>query len=291
MSKLLTLSELRRNLSRQLLAAGIEAASLEASLILEFITQLDRSEQILAAEDVISAATAKKSNDIVERRITGEPLDHIFGFREFYGFDFRINKHVLSPRPETEMIVDMVIGKTDKEQKFTFLDLGTGSGAIPISILKHRPQAKGAAIDVSPLALEIAAQNADHHKVAERLHLIEGNWADDIQTQFDFVLSNPPYIDKEHMENLPRDVADYDPDLALFGGENGLECYEAISPQLSHLLVPGGQAILEIGYNQAKPVISLLKQAALVDLQVHQDLAGLDRIVSGRKPCEASTKI
>lgn len=284
MSKTLTVSDFRMALKKSLKSGGIEAASLEASLIIEHLIGLDRSEQILCAEDLIPPTLAADGKSFVARRLAGEPLDHILEYREFYGFRFEVSRHVLTPRSETEILVDFVLDRTSADQSFTFVDLGTGSGAIAISILKHRNKAVCVAIDISSDALRIAEENAKQHGVFERLDLRHENWGASLKGSFDFVVSNPPYIDREAMKRLPPEVEGFDPEIALSGGDDGLKAYKSIIGQVYRLLRPGGYIVLEIGYDQAESVCRLLEQWGFIDIFVEQDLAKHDRRVSAKRP-------
>lgn len=280
MSKALTVSALRRVLRERLSEGQVESAGLEASFIVEYVTGLSRSAQIMEPDNTVGADLAEKAITMIQRRLAGEPLDHIFGYREFYGFRFDINRHVLSPRPETEMIVDFVLEQTTPDEAFTFVDLGTGSGAIAIAILKHRPNARGVAVDVSEKALLMAGQNAKRHKVLSRLEIVKSDWGDKITDTFDFLLSNPPYIDGLAMNALADDVRHYDPEIALSGGEDGLRAYRIIAKQALTLLNRGGRLAFEIGFDQGSSVSSLLEPFEFDAISITKDLSGHDRIVT-----------
>ena len=282
MSKALTISALRLLLKDKLLEGQIESAGLEASFIVENVTGLSRSAQIMEPDNTVSADLMEKAINMVQRRLEGEPLDHIFGYREFYGFRFDINRHVLSPRPETEMLVDFVLEQTTPDDAFTFVDLGTGSGAIAIAVLKHRLNARGVAVDVSDKALLMARQNAARHKVLSRLEFVKSDWGAEITDTFDFLLSNPPYIDGLAMTELADDVRNYDPEIALSGGPDGLFAYRIIAKQAVPMLNPSGQLALEIGFDQGAAVSSLLKYLEFEAISITKDLSGHDRMVTAQ---------
>ena len=280
MSKTLTLSGLRRLIQLALSDHAIETADLESRLIIEEASGLSRSDQILAAGKVIAPELESKALLMLNRRLDGEPLDHIFGYREFYGLRFEINRHVLSPRPETEMLVDFILTQTAQDQAFRFLDLGTGSGAVAISMLANRPKAKAIATDISAEALAIAQQNADIHNVSHRLSLIRGDWAEALSGHFDFIVSNPPYIDSNSMMELSREVRDYDPVIALHGGDDGLEAYRIILGQSKSLLNRAGKIAVEIGYDQGESVFELFKDQGYHNVTLQKDLAGQPRMIT-----------
>ena len=282
MSKPLNLSQLRSLLRRRLLEAGIEEAALEVTFIVEFVTGLDRSQQIINAKSLVESDDCVKAESIVKRRLTGEPLDHIFGFKEFYGLRFEVNSDVLSPRPETEMLVDFVLEKTSPESEFKFADLGTGSGAIAVSVLESRPLASGMAIDVSNSALEIARRNAKRLIKRGELRFLQTNWLDNVTESFDFIISNPPYIDARAMTELSIEVKKYDPELALSGGDDGLAAYREISVSAVNSLKSDGYLVFEIGYDQGPSVSNILKTKGFSDIRVYKDLTGHDRMVTGR---------
>lgn len=280
MPKNLSLDQLRRSVRRAFLQDGIEAVDLETRLLIEHVFGLTHSEQIVAADNPVSLADKNKVHHLLDRRLSGEPLDYILGYREFYGLRFEINEHVLSPRPETEMLVDYILGNTDKNQVFNFVDLGTGSGAIAISILCHRPNARAIAVDVSEKALLMAKKNAEGLGVGCRIEFFQSDWGGSISGRFDYVVSNPPYIDDKAMRELSSEVSHFDPKLALFGGEDGLEAYRVIIDQSRMLLKSGGKLIFEIGFDQGTSVPELLAQKGYEQITVEQDLAGHDRLVA-----------
>lgn len=280
MSKTLTLSGLRRLIQLALSDHAIEGADLESRLIIEEASGLSRSDQILAAGTEIAPELETKALLMLNRRLDGEPLDHIFGYREFYGLRFEINRYVLSPRPETEMLVDFILTQTARDQAFRFLDLGTGSGAVAISVLANRPKAKAIATDISAEALSMAHQNADIHNVSDRLSFIQGHWAEALSDRFDFIVSNPPYIDSHSMKGLSREVRDYDPAIALHGGDDGLEAYRIIVGQAKSLLNRTGKIAVEIGYDQGESVFELFEDQRYNNVTLQKDLAGQPRMIT-----------
>jgi len=276
----LTIETARRKLRDSLQAAGVEFANLEASIILSLVTGLDRSGQILNPSQVLTKDNQANLDKYTERRLSGEPLDNIIGHREFFGLDFTVSKDVLSPRPETELLVDFVLERSEKNDACKILDLGTGSGAITISILNARPKAVAVATDISKAALDVAKSNARTHGVEDRIVFKQTHWFDDISGQHDFIVSNPPYIDAVAMTELSKEVRDFDPELALSGGPDGLEAYRIIVGGVQNFLSPKGKFAVEIGFDQAGSVTKLFQQAGFEHINVVKDLAGHDRMVS-----------
>ncbi len=216
----------------------------------------------------------------MRRRLTGQSVARIIGEREFYGLAFTLNAATLEPRPDTELLVDMAIAALPPGGRM--LDLGTGTGCIPIAVLANRPDATAVAVDLSAEALAAARINAGRHGVAGRLALIEGNWLEPLEGEagFHLIVSNPPYIASSVIPGLSAEVREFDPALALDGGPDGLAPYRIIAAQAPRHLVSPGRLLLEIGYDQGEAVTAILAGAGWQQIAVHKDLAGLDRVVS-----------
>ena len=212
----------------QLREAGLDSPDLDARLLVMAATGFSHADMIARGTELLSAEALELMSDYTERRLAGEPVDNILGSREFYGRSFKISKDVLSPRPETEMLVDAALEILKETPDARILDLGTGSGAIIISCLAEAAHAEGVAVDMSPEALTIAEKNAKTHGVADRLTFLHGSWFEPVTGVFDIILSNPPYITDEAMKALDIEVAQFDPELALRGGADGLTAYRAI---------------------------------------------------------------
>lgn len=285
----LTLNSAKRFLAQQFRTAGLDTPELDARLLVMAATGLDHAELIARGTEFTPPDALEQIRRLSERRLSGEPIDHILGYREFYGRRFNINKDVLSPRPETEGLIEAALGLYDEADAINCLDMGTGSGAIIITLLAERTAWTGTASDVSKAALDVARENADNLGVAARLRFQHSSWFegfDGRDGQFDLILSNPPYIDAAHMAALPDEVAGYDPALALFGGADGLEAYRILTRQAQGYLKPQGWLGLEIGYDQKKAVTDLLLKAGFKDVKCRQDLSGHDRVIlaqSGRR--------
>jgi len=252
----------------QLKSAGIDEASFDLRHIL------------LAATDEGVAGR------MVARRANREPLSHILGDKPFWTLDLKVTPDVLTPRSDTETLIETVLKQVgDRNASLKIADFGTGSGAILLALLSELPTATGTGVDISESALAIAKENADRNDLSERVTFHTGNWADGIaDDSLDLAVSNPPYIASEVIETLEPEVRDHEPRIALDGGDDGLNVYRLLMPELFRILKPGGLTAVEIGYDQAEPVSTLSKRAGFSGIQLAKDLCGQPRIISGRKP-------
>ena len=280
----LNVNSAKRFLMTQFREAGLDTPDLDARLLVMAATGFSHTDMITRGTEFPRAEIFDVIADYAARRLAGEPVDHILGKRDFYGRSFEVTKDVLSPRPETEMLVEAALAILADKPDSQILDLGTGSGAIIISILAESETARGTAVDISPRALEVARRNAKAHNVESRLEFHEGSWLDPVTASFDIILSNPPYITAAAMAELSPEVAQFDPDLALSGGEDGLVAYRIIANGAAAHLSPGGLLLLEIGYDQGASVSGLLWAAGFTDVTVHPDLAGHDRMIKAHRP-------
>ena len=222
------------------------------------------------------SSTAERFAAWIERRAQREPAQQIVGDQEFYGLSFEVDRHVLVPRPETEMLVDAAL--TIVPPGGRFLDLGTGSGCIAIAIAVQRPDVSGVAIDRSAAALSIARRNGERHGVADRIEWHEADFgATDGLGSFDLVVSNPPYIPLEDWKQLQPEVRDWEPHGALVGGDDGLDAYRALLPQAFARLNPGGSCLLELGIGQDAAVRQLAEGCGFSQIRCDTDLNGIPR--------------
>jgi release factor glutamine methyltransferase len=220
----------------------------------------------------------------IERRYRGEPIQYITGEQEFYGLAFRVTPDVLIPRPETEHLVEKVVELAPLFRKPRMVDVGTGSGAIAISLAHERPDAAITAIDISASALELARHNAERIGFADRIRFLQGDLLAPVhEERFDFVVSNPPYVPAADRDALSVEVRDHEPALALFAGEDGLDVYRRLIPAAFAALVPGGFVALEIGYAQSEPVAALLVDAGFAQIEFVPDLQGIPRVACGQR--------
>lgn len=273
-----TLQGLLAEARRKLMAAGVETAALDARLLLQHAAGVSHEALIAAPECPVEAGTAARFGQLVKRRLDHEPVSRILGEREFYGRVFIVTPAVLDPRPDTETLIDAALAEAGAAP--LILDLGTGSGAIAVTMLAERPAAQGVATDLSAAALAVARDNAVRLGVVDRLTLVHGSWFDGIAQRFDLILSNPPYIPLAEIAGLAPEVRDFDPLRALDGGPDGLSAYRRIAAgALSHL-APGGRVIVEIGAGQAAAIGGIFAGQDLRETGRRRDLAGRVRCLT-----------
>lgn len=274
-----------REAGQRLGAAGIENAPRDARLLLAHALEIEPVEVIMRETDAIDPVQLIAFEAAIQRRLAGEPVSRIRGWREFYGRKFKVTPDVLDPRPETELLVEQ--GLKRLPQGGSVLDLGVGSGCILVSVLAERSDATGVGVDISSAALGVARENAVSLGVAERASFIEGGWSATVEANaglFDLVLSNPPYIAEEEIAPLAIDVRNYDPRVALTPGGDGLGPYRLILALAGKLVKHGGWIGFEFGAGQAAAVASMMDAARLQDVEVLPDFAGLSRAAFGRRP-------
>jgi len=232
------------------------------------------------APDAVSVLRA-----LIVRRRAGEPIQHITGVVEFYGLNFLVNRDVLIPRPETELLVEKAIALAADFKHPRFVDVGCGSGAIAVTLAAKLPAAQMTATEISAPALAVARENAERNGVGRTIHFLEGDLLAPVAgEQFDIVVSNPPYVPEGDRETLSVEVRDYEPAQALFAGEDGLAIYRRLIPAALVALVPGGFLVLEIGYGQREPIRALLADSGFTEFEFTADLQGIARLASARKP-------
>ena len=262
--------------------AQIENPRLETRLIFADVLHCSPSE--IFQDISLTSPEIEKINDMLAQRLKHKPLDKILGHREFYKYDFIVNEDVLSPRPDTEILVEAALEILHNISNAKILDLGCGSGCIIETLLKEIPSANGCAVDISANALKIAQKNADNLAVNEHLRFINASWfADDFTAQigdkFDVIVSNPPYIPSADIAVLDTEVKDYDPLLALDGGQSGFESYKRIAQIAPKLLNNGGYILLEAGYGQAKQIANIFITQGFDLLKIVNDLSDIERCV------------
>lgn len=262
---------------------GFDSAALDAKLLTRHGLGLSALELATQEHRPVDGAGAARVAALIQRRMSGESVARIIGEREFYGLAFELNEATLEPRPETELLVEMALGALSAGGHL--LDLGTGTGCIPIAILANQPDATAVAVDLSELALQAARDNAVRHAVDGRLELVQSNWfaalvgRSDDGLLFDLIVSNPPYIASAVVETLSAEVRDFEPRLALDGGPDGLAPYRLIAAEADQWLKLNGRVLVEIGYDQGAAVSALFLEAGFEAVSVHRDLNGLDRVV------------
>jgi release factor glutamine methyltransferase len=265
-------------------AAGVDSPVIDARLLVEAATGASRSDIITDPRRAVPTEQIKVLDGYVERRARREPVSRILGRKGFWKIMLQVTPDVLSPRPDTEVIVDLALKAFPEGRAFDFADLGVGSGAILLSILAERPTARGLGTDISDEALAVARENAANLDLNGRATFLRTSWADGLpDASFDLVVSNPPYIATPEMETLEPEVRDHEPRVALDGGMDGLEAYRTLAPEVGRLLKPGGIFAVEIGHTQGREVLRLFEAAGLQGVHVVKDLGDRDRVVTGEK--------
>ena len=268
--------------------AGVESSSLEAELLLLACLGISRSALFLMGEEQIDAATCKQYQEFTSRRCKREPLQYIIGCCEFWSLDFYVTPAVLIPRPETEFLLEhafTVVAGNEQKIPSLCLDLCTGSGVISVVLAKEYPKARIHASDYSVEALEVARRNIDSHNLAERITLICTDLFTgfDDKTQWDLIVTNPPYVKSTDIADLEPEVRDWEPDLALSGGVSGLAIIQQICHQAYRHLQKGGWLFMEIGADIAIPVFNLFQNSGRYErIKIVPDLAGRPRVLQAR---------
>jgi len=264
--------------------AGIDQPAIDARLMLEVAADVTRTDIVTDPYRQLSAEQWATLDEYLTRRARREPVSHIIGRKGFWKILLQVNKNVLTPRPETEVIVDEVLKAFPEHMAFTMLDLGVGSGTILLAVLAERPAAKGLGIDVSEEALAVARDNAASLDLNTRSTFLRGDWTAGLHdSSFDLVVSNPPYIASHVIETLEPEVRDHEPRLALDGGADGLDAYRQLAPEILRVLKPGGLFAVEIGYDQSVAVEALFRAAGGQGVRTVKDLSTHDRVVTGTK--------
>lgn len=254
-------------------------ADLDARHLVSGLLDLHPSDLVLREDDLVSTDKIKVILDAQEQRQRGVPVGRILGVREFYGLEFQLNADTLEPRPDTEILVDTVLNIAPTDTAWRFLDVGTGTGAIAIALAANSALAEGVASDISEHALLAAKANAAMNGVEGRLSFVRGSYLAPFSGQFDWIVSNPPYIASDVVRQLDTGVRAYDPLRALDGGADGLDAYRQLIPSAKELLAPSGHLALEIGFDQGKSVSSLCTDHGYCGVEIIKDLAGQDRVV------------
>ena len=280
-----TIAEALREGKMRLKAAGKEAYAFEAELLLEKAAGLNRTALFLRGEEVLSEEVLTAYEGYLSEREQGRPTQYILGEWEFMGLPFSVGEGVLIPRGDTEVLVETILERQQTEKFKSILDIGTGSGCIPISLGHYGKFENIMAVDISQKALDYATKNAHENHI--KIDFYESDLFTNLPVEWkgrlDAIVSNPPYIPKKDIEELMTEVKDFEPMNALDGGEDGLDFYRAIVEQGREWLVDGGWLFFEIGYDQGEDLKKLLNESGYTEIEVRQDLAGLDRVALGRK--------
>ena len=275
---------------RRLLGAGIDSARLDAELLLGCALGMSREELIVAATRKVSVAESDRYEDLLRRRLNREPLAYITGQQEFWSLGFLVSCDVLVPRPETETLVERALkhlATINNREAPRILELGTGSGAIAVALASELPQAEIVATEIAPAALQIARRNASRNGVSNAIRFLQGDLFtaldQELEKDFDLILSNPPYIPRGEIAHLEAEVSRWEPRAALDGGVDGLDFYRRIIEEAPGYLRQGGAVAVEIGAAIGSLVLALFRNnPAYRDTQVHQDYSDRDRVVIAR---------
>lgn len=264
--------------------AKIETASLDARLLLQHVLGVDSGQWLTGSVTVMDAKQYASYFDLIEKRKKRQPIAQLIGKREFWEWSFIVTPDTLDPRPDSETLIEAVLERVpDMSVPLRVLDLGTGTGCLLLTLLKLYPQATGVGVDTCQAALAVAQANVEALELNQRTSLICSNWDEKVTGAFDIVISNPPYIPTGMIATLAPEVREFEPRRALDGGEDGMECYRAIVPQLEQLLSPEGIAVFEIGMGQEKEIRELAAKNQLSVAVVRPDLAGISRCVVMQK--------
>ena len=272
----MTVQELLTESQAKLRECGISDPIRDARLILADFLDVKTHNLNLLDDSCISEIEISKFWRMIKDRCKRKPVSKILGYRSFWGRDFEINENVLDPRGDTETLIELILDCNFE----TMLELGTGSGAIAVTVLAERPEVTCVATDISECALKTASKNSKKHGVENRLKLLNSNWFDKISGRFDIIVSNPPYISSKEYAKLDAEVIKYDPKISLTLGGDGLEAYREILSKASGKLSKKGLIFLEIGCTQANAVGHLFREAGFQQIRVHKDLGSRDRVIS-----------
>jgi release factor glutamine methyltransferase len=278
----ITLADLLKTGQKRLKEADIPDAEYDSRELLFWVFQIDRMEYLMHPDRMVEKEQREQYLSYIEKRAEHMPLQYLMGECEFMGLPFTVNRHVLIPRQDTEVLVEWIL-EQEKDQGVRILDMCTGSGCIAISLAKLlSPEHPVCALDLSREALLVAEENAKKNfgeNAASKVHFFQSDMFEKVEGAFDVIVSNPPYIPSEVVDGLSEEVRDHEPRLALDGTGDGLFFYRILAKEAMGHLLPGGRLYLEIGHDQGETVPELLAEAGFTQIEVRKDLAGHDRDV------------
>ncbi|MGB0571680.1 MAG: peptide chain release factor N(5)-glutamine methyltransferase [Alphaproteobacteria bacterium] len=265
----------------RLRAVDADSPDLDARVLLRQVTGHEDAWLIANPEAEIDRTALQVYAELLERRERREPISQIVGEREFWSRSFRVTGDVLTPRPDTETLIETVLGRVEnRNAPLRILDLGTGSGCIALTLLAECPNATALGVDASPAALEVAAANAEALGLSDRIEWRETDWCEGIEGLFDVIVSNPPYIARYELKHLDPEVREFEPNMALDGGADGMAAYRRIIPSLKRLAADRPIIAFELGQGQARGVAALGRVAGLRIADVDQDIARRARVIT-----------
>jgi release factor glutamine methyltransferase len=280
----MTIAEARRAVGAAFRSAGIETPDLDARILIGHALARDHAALVADATRPLDPSEATQISALAARRLAGEPVARIVGQREFWGLPFSVTPAVLVPRPETETVVELalLLVEAARTQPLRIADLGTGSGAILLALLRELPHASGIGTDIAPDALAVACANARTLRLEARASFVESDFGRALAGPFDLVVSNPPYVARREIETLSREVRDHDPRGALDGGEDGLNAYRQIAADAARLIGPDGHLVVEIGATQEREITAVFAEKGLAVMRFRHDLLGKVRALAAR---------
>jgi release factor glutamine methyltransferase len=281
-------SSLLKKFSEQLQSVGIKNSWRELRHLMAYITDESYEAHFFGTATALTSAQFDQLKELVSRRCRGAPLSKIIGKREFWGLSFKVTKDTLDPRADSEALIQAIIDTfTDHSKPLSFIDFGTGTGCLLISLLKEYPNALGVAADKSEMAIKVAFENATTLGVRERITFCVSDWAQPLQGIFDVIISNPPYIGIN--EPLDLNVKDYDPSSALFAGEDGLDAYRSLFSQIAKHCHQDTRIFFEIGRGQKEAVQEIASDYQFSVVDVYKDFGDVERVVQLRAELERLT--
>lgn len=275
-----TAAEVMAAAAARLRAAGVPDPARDARLLLAHAASVDAARVTLIAPEEIAPEIAERFEHLVALRAVRVPVSHLVGSRAFYGRDFKVSRHVLDPRPETETLIELALS----EPFATVLDLGTGSGCILVTLLAERPDARGVGVDLSEDACLQASANAVHFGVEARAQVHQSDWFDRVEGRFDLIVANPPYLAATEMEDVAPELRDHEPQMALTDGFDGLSAYRVIAAEAQGYLTAQGRVLVEIGSEQGDEVCDIFRRSGWASVEMAQDLDGRPRVICAREP-------
>lgn len=273
----MTIKKIILQSTKHLQDAGVNTAQLDTKILIKAVTGFSDIDLILKGEDELTTEQLETFKILLKRRARHEPIAYLLGEKEFWGLTFKVTPATLIPRPESELFIETTLERFSKDAALKILDLGTGSGCLILSLLHEFKEAQGVAVDCSLEALKVAEENAKRLGLQGRCEFRKSHWCEEVEGKFDLIISNPPYIRDD--EVLMKDVGEYEPEQALFGGNNGLVAYKRLIPQLKRHSHPKTTFLCEIGAGQLPEIQVLLEMCGMRVVDVKKDLQDIHRLV------------